>query len=192
MNRKEILTVPNFMSIFRLLLIPVYVYIYMHADKTSDYIIAAAILAVSSVTDLFDGLIARKYNMISRLGKVLDPVADKATQGVLMICLGKRYPNMWSLFVFFMIKEGFMAVMGIINLRKGRMLNGAKFSGKLCTTVLFICMILLILFPKMSMHAVNSLIILSAFFMVFSFFSYIAEYAKHSDELVSIREEDKR
>ncbi len=188
-DRKEILTVPNFLSIFRLLLIPVYVYIYLHADKPSDFFLAAGVLAISSLTDMLDGIIARKCNMISRLGKILDPIADKATQGVLMICLGLRYSNMWVLFTFFVIKEGFMAIMGIINLKKGRMLSGAKFSGKLCTTVLFICMILLIMFPKMPAHMVNTLIILSAFFMVFSFVSYIVAYARHSGDLVSIGKE---
>lgn len=187
MNKKEIFTIPNILSIFRLLLIPVYVYIYLNADENCDYWLAAGILAISSLTDMLDGIIARRFNMISRLGKILDPVADKATQGILMICLALRYKSMWILFVFFIVKEGFMAVMGIINLKKGKMLNGAKFSGKICTTVLFVCMILLILIPNMPSHAVNSLIIICAFFMLFSFASYIIAYFKHSNELVNIR-----
>jgi cardiolipin synthase len=189
MNKKDILTIPNLLSVFRIFLIPVYVYIYLHADKPSDYWLAAGILAVSSLTDMLDGIIARKCNMISKTGKILDPIADKATQGILMICLALRYDNMWILFAFFVIKEGFMAVMGIINLKKGKMLNGAKFSGKVCTTVLFVCMILLILFPKMQSHAVNSLIIISAFFMVISLVSYFVAYFKRSNELVNIRKE---
>jgi len=189
MNKKEIFTIPNILSLFRLILIPVYVYLYMNAQKATDYWIAAGVLAVSALTDMADGIIARKFNMITKLGKILDPIADKATQGILMICLGLKYRNMWMLFAFFVIKEGFMAVMGIVNLRHGKMLNGAKLSGKVCTTVLFICMILLILIPDMDKSAVNSIIIISAFFMLISLISYLVAYFTRSNELVSIGKE---
>lgn len=186
MDKKEIFTIPNFMSLFRLLLIPVYVYIYLNAKQPSDYWLAGGILIVSSLTDMLDGIIARKFNMISRLGKILDPIADKATQGILMICLSIYYSNMRILLAFFLIKEGFMAIMGIINLSKGRMLGKAKMSGKVCTVVLFTCMILLILFPDMPSKGVNSLIIVSGFFMIVSLMSYVSTYVKHPNELTDI------
>lgn len=190
MKKKEIFTIPNILSILRLVLIPVYSYVYLNAKSTQQYRLAACIFIFSSATDMLDGFIARKFNMISRLGKILDPIADKATQGIIMLCLGIRYNSMWILFAFFVIKEGFMTVMGIINIRKGKILNGAKFSGKICTTVLFICMSVLIFFPSLSQKGVNSLIIISAFFMLFSFMSYISFYIKHSDKLVSLKKED--
>lgn len=186
MNKKEIFTIPNILSFFRLLLIPVYAYIYLTADNIFDYRLAGGLLIVSSLTDMLDGIIARKFNMTSKLGKILDPVADKATQGVLMICLSLKYNNMRALLTFFAIKEGFMAIMGIVNLKKGKILGGAKMSGKVCTTVLFVGMILLIIFPSMPSKCVNSLIIVSGFFMVVSFMSYFTTYFKHSDELVNI------
>ena len=75
---KEIWTIPNLLSLFRLLLIPVYVYIYLNAgDNVVNYYIAAAILAVSCLTDMIDGQIARRFHMITNLGKILDPLADK-------------------------------------------------------------------------------------------------------------------
>lgn len=186
MNKKDILTIPNLMSTFRILLIPIYIYIYLNADKTADYWFAGGLLILSSITDMLDGIIARKFNMISQLGKILDPIADKLTQGVIMVCLSMHYNNMRILLTFFIIKEGFMAVMGIINLKKKKMLHGAKMSGKICTTVLFICMILLILFPEMPPKGVNSLIIISGFFMIISFMSYFTIYFRHPNELVDI------
>lgn len=186
MNKKDILTIPNLMSIFRILLIPIYIYIYLNADKAADYWLAGGLLILSSLTDMLDGIIARKFNMISQLGKILDPIADKLTQGVIMVCLSMHYSNMRILLTFFVIKEGFMAVMGIINLKKKKMLHGAKMSGKICTTVLFICMILLILFPEMPPKGVNSLIIISGFFMIISFMSYFTIYFRHPNELVDI------
>ena len=74
--KKEILTIPNLLSVFRIALIPVYLNIYLDGA----YGRAAAVLAVSCLTDLVDGKIARKFNMISNVGKVLDPLADKLTQ----------------------------------------------------------------------------------------------------------------
>lgn len=172
----RIITIPNILSIFRIILIPVYAVLYMKAESTQDFIIAGSILAVSCVTDLFDGWIARNFDQISNLGKALDPIADKATQGVMLICAATRRPVLWCLFGFFAFKEGFQLVMGCWYLRKKQMLKGALFSGKLCTVVLFICMIVIVCFPNIPSSAIHIMIILSAVFMTISFVSYIFAY----------------
>ena len=69
--KKDLFTIPNVLSLFRLLLIPVYVVLYLKAEKPEDYFLAAAILAVSCLTDLIDGKIARHFNMISNTGKII-------------------------------------------------------------------------------------------------------------------------
>ena len=74
--KKDLLTIPNLLSLFRLVLIPVYVIIYLNADEATDHFIAAGILAVSCLTDAIDGKIARHFNMISTIGKILDPLSD--------------------------------------------------------------------------------------------------------------------
>lgn len=186
-SEEKILTIPNILSLFRLILIPVYVYIYLNATKASDYYIAAGILIVSTLTDAIDGIVARKFNMISKLGKILDPIADKATQGILMICLSLKYDKMSILFIFFVIKEGFMTIMGIINLKRGRMLKGAHFSGKVCTTVLFVSMILLVLVENMPETIVNSLIIISGIFMCISLFNYASLYFKKDNKFEEVK-----
>ena len=107
--KKEIFTIPNVLSMIRLALIPLYIYIYLNAKTDAHYYISAGILAVSCLTDLIDGQIARRCNMISTLGKMLDPFADKATQFTLIICLAIRrnLPLLWLLIALFVAKEGF-------------------------------------------------------------------------------------
>ena len=136
--KKEICTIPNLLSFFRLILIPVYMAIYINAQETRDYIIAGSILAVSCLTDMVDGKIARKYNMITTLGKFLDPLADKITQFTLIICLALRYPILWAVSVLFFVKELFQLIAGILAANRGYILKGALITGKVCTTILFI------------------------------------------------------
>ena len=90
--KRELFSIPNLLSFFRLVLIPVYAYIYLNATQTYQYFIAGSIMAVSCLTDMIDGKIARHFNMITTLGKILDPVADKVTQFTLTLCLSLKYP----------------------------------------------------------------------------------------------------
>ena len=181
--KKEIFTIPNLLSLFRLLLIPVYMTIYLNAAQTKDYIAAAIILAVSCLTDMVDGKIARKYNMISTIGKVLDPIADKVTQFTLIICLSIKYPILWHLVVLFVIKESFQFFAGLVTFRKGRMLTGALITGKICTAVLFVSLTVMILLPNITSQAVNIITIVDGIFMLIAFADYIRAYFGHGDQI---------
>ena len=174
--KKEILTIPNLFSLFRLVLIPVYVAIYLQAQDAADYYLAAGILAVSCLTDMIDGKIARHFNMISSFGKILDPLADKATQFTLIICLTVRYSMLRYLIVLFVLKEGFQLIAGGISLRKGKMLKGALLSGKICTTILFISLIIMVMMPGLSTTVANIIAITDAVFMLAAFIDYIIAY----------------
>lgn len=174
--KKEILTIPNLLSLFRLVLIPVYVVIYLNATELWHYYLSAGILAVSCLTDMIDGQVARRFNMITNLGKILDPVADKATQFALILCLASRYGVMYLLIVLFVVKEGFQLVAGGLNLRKGKMLEGALMSGKVCTTVLFVSLILMVMFPALPELTGNLLILIDIVFMLIAFGDYVMAY----------------
>lgn len=174
--KKEIFTIPNILSLFRLALIPVYVTIYLNAVTPPHYFLAAAILAVSCLTDMIDGKIARKYHMISNLGKILDPVADKATQFTLIVCLAVRYPVLWYLVGLFVVKEGFQGIAGMVLLHRGQILKGALITGKVCTTVLFLSLILLVLLPTLSQRTVSIIAIVDACFMLLAFVDYILAF----------------
>lgn len=186
--KKEILTIPNVLSLFRLILIPVYVIIYLNARDHLDYYIAAGILAVSCLTDLIDGKIARHFNMISTLGKILDPLADKATQFTLIVCLAIKYPILRYLIALFVIKESFQLIAGGISLRKGKMLKGALLSGKICTTILFLSLILMVMLPGLNASVVNIIAIVDIIFMVIAFADYLMTYHKRDNKFQSLNE----
>ena len=174
--KKEIFTVPNLLSMFRLVLIPVYIAIYLNAENAADYYLAAGILAVSCLTDMIDGKIARHFNLISSVGKILDPLADKATQFTLIICLNIKYNFLLYLVILFVLKESFQLIAGGINLRKGRMLKGALISGKICTTILFVSLIILVMLPNLSADVVKIIAFIDAIFMLIAFAEYVIAY----------------
>ena len=187
--KKEVFTIPNLLSLFRLVLIPVYAYIYLNATENYQYLIAGSIMAVSCITDMVDGKIARRYNMISNLGKILDPLADKITQFTLTLCLSLKYPVLRPVLCLFIVKEIFQAVMGIIHLRKGRMLPGALMAGKVCTTILFISLIALVLIPNMNPRFVDAIAAVDTVFLVISFFSYIFAYFGKNTKVQDLKTE---
>ena len=189
--KKDLFTIPNLLSLFRLVLIPVYVVIYLNADSDADYYLSAAILAVSCVTDLIDGKIARHFNMISNTGKILDPLADKATQFTLIICLTIRYPVLLALICLFVVKEGFQVIAGLMILKRGEILAGALLTGKICTTVLFISLIVLVMIPRISPTAVNIITIVDCLFMLISFFDYARLYYTHGPMIQSLDHTEK-
>lgn len=174
--KKEMLTIPNLLSLFRLVLIPVYVYIYLNATEAGHYVWAGGVLAVSCLTDAVDGKIARKYNMISNVGKLLDPMADKMTQLALTICLAEKYPILNPVLALFLVKEMFQLVAVIVNLYHGKALPGALMAGKICTTVLFVSFITLVMFPDIPELLVDGIALLNAVVLSFSFISYILAY----------------
>lgn len=186
--KKEILSIPNLLSLFRLALIPVYVVIYLNAETAAHYYLAGGILAVSCLTDLIDGKIARKFDMITKLGIFLDPVADKATQFTLTICLAIKYPILWNLAIFFVLKEGFQLIAGFVMFHQGKMLKGALLPGKICTTVLFVSLIILVMNPGASQEFVNWVTLVDSVFMTISLIAYIFAYFGKNKEFQDISE----
>ena len=185
--KKEIYTIPNMLSIFRILLIPVYIIIYMRAKTRADLFLAASILAVSCLTDLIDGKIARRFNMISNVGKIIDPLADKLTQFSLLICLLSKYDQLKYLVPLFVIKESFQLIAGSISvLKKGKMLKGAQLTGKISTTILFISLIIMVLMDHLSNLAVTIITLIDYICLFLAFADYIWVYFKKDTKFQSL------
>lgn len=135
--QKRILTIPNILSFFRLCLIPIIVWLYSFKQ---DYFMTLLVLVLSGVTDIADGIIARKCNMISDFGKALDPVADKLTQMAMLFCLVSRFPYMMFPFVLLVVKEVFTGITALVSIKKTNTVKGAVWHGKLTTVALYAMM----------------------------------------------------
>ena len=168
-RKKKILTIPNILSMVRIALIPVIVWLYV-VEKNYDW--AGGLLIFSGVTDVADGFIARKFNMISNLGKMLDPIADKLTQSTVLVCLLVRFPLMALPLVMMVLKETFMSVTGLLVIRRTGVVISADWHGKAATVLLYATMVLHIFWEDMS-ESQSALFIGATMVMIaISFFLY--------------------
>lgn len=129
----KIITIPNILSFFRLCLIPLIVWQYVWEES---YFNALYLLALSGVTDIVDGIIARKFHMVSDFGKAFDPIADKLTQIAMLFCMVTRFPHMWLPLILLIVKEIFAGITGLMMVRKGIVI-GADWHGKVTTVLLY-------------------------------------------------------
>ena len=176
LSKKEILTIPNALSLFRLILAVLMLWIVYDSGIEGKKELMMGLILLSALTDFLDGRIARRFHMVSELGKILDPIADKVTQGVLLISLLSRYKGLGIVFILFLIKESYMAVAGMKVLEKTNQNEGAMWYGKLNTTVFYIAVFLLIFVPDIPEIAANILIVIIGSFMLLSFVMYVRKY----------------
>lgn len=176
--RREYFSVPNIMSYFRLLLIPVYLYVYLTADEESGYGCAAAVIAVSGLTDMLDGKIARRFNMITEWGKFIDPVADKLTLAAIALSMAFRYPLMGLMFAVYLVKELYMFFMGAYMMKRGFKMDGAQWYGKVCTAVTYGSVFLLLVIPGLPDGAALGLIGLCLLVTLAAFTGYVLFYRR--------------
>ena len=137
--KNKIVTIPNILSLFRLLLITVIMWLYIVKE---DPVLATVILALSGITDIVDGIIARKCHMVSDFGKAFDPVADKLTQIAMLFCLVSRFKWMLLPLCVMVIKEVTAGILGLLVIRKTGKVDGAVWHGKATTVSLYSMMII--------------------------------------------------
>lgn len=139
-NKNKNLTVPNALSAMRIVIVPFFAWAFL-----SDHVeFSAVLLILSGLTDCFDGLIARKLNQVTELGKMLDPLADKLTQGVVAICLAVHFPSIRILLMIFVAKELGMLCCAVVLLKKRRRPCAAKWYGKVATVMFYVSVALIV------------------------------------------------
>lgn len=129
----KIFTIPNLLSMFRIvLIIPMIVFF-----LSKNYIGAVICVVISGLSDMFDGMIARRFNQISKLGKMLDPIADKLTLVAVIICIGILIPNIRLLVIILAAKDILMLIGGAYLIHRGITPPAAKWYGKIATVVFY-------------------------------------------------------
>lgn len=173
------MNVPNALSILRILMIPFFAVLYLTAKTPQDYWFAAGLLLLSGLTDVLDGIIARKYHLVTKLGRILDPVADKLTQAAVCVLLAIRNPDLSILPIMYIIKEGLMLIGGYKILKKSKDIASSRWFGKMATVVFYGTMMLLIAFPNLPTWFTFSAITVVIVCMIFSFTMYLPLFFKY-------------
>ncbi|MDR0405277.1 MAG: CDP-alcohol phosphatidyltransferase family protein [Clostridiales bacterium] len=166
------MNIPNVLTVIRFLLVPAFVYAYLFSGSMTA---AVVILAVSGLTDVLDGYIARKYHMITKWGTVFDPIADKLTQITTAFCIAYGGVNvMWFAFALLLAKELVMVLGGIKLYKKGDVVVSANWYGKAATLLFYLVFFALMLFrDTMSDYAQGFLIIAASALSVFALARYV-------------------
>ena len=143
-STKRIFTIPNVISMLRLLMIPFIIWAYVGLGNN---LLTVILIAVSGLSDVLDGFIARRFNMVSDLGKALDPFADKLTQIAMLFCLVFRYKYMLIPLILLTVKEFIAGTTGIAVIKATNKVRSAEWHGKLATVTLYLMLILLLVWP---------------------------------------------
>lgn len=175
------MNLPNKLSIFRIILIPFAMYFMMNGGIPYNMYIALVIFAVACFTDFLDGYIARKYNLVTNLGKFLDPLADKMLVISVLVCFVELgYKNVWWVLALIVARELAITGFRVIAADK-KVVIAANMLGKIKTNFQMAWVILLFLpFHDILVYNIITDIImyLTAGFTVVSFIVYIIQNKK--------------
>lgn len=199
-------TIPNYISFVRILLIPVFAVLF-YKDHT---VAAAIILALSGLSDLVDGKIARRFNQVSNLGKMLDPIADKLTVFAIAIILYLKFSQASNealrafawVFLLFLIKDLIMIVVAAIMIGFGLRPCAAEIFGKLATVAFYVVMVLIMAvgpevgalrsFYTLPDTAMMVLVWLSVVATFIAFFSYFPDVFRQVKERIKNKKANKK
>ncbi len=173
--------IPNILTVLRIIFIPFIVY----AIINNNFILAIMIFTISSITDILDGIIARKFDFISTFGKLMDPVADKLTQVAITTTLAIEEIISWWIVAFIVLKELIMMSGGLYLYKRKDIVVHSKWFGKVTTVFIYIaviCSFLIEVFPEIGFEITLGkgnvtfdvlLYIIALSFAFFSLLSYI-------------------
>ncbi len=182
------MNLPNKLTVFRIILIPFFVIFFMMGIKDSNFIvkfnnyqisiyriIAALIFVIASITDTLDGIIARKYNLITNFGKFMDPLADKMLVITAFILLSYTIEVNVVLVIIIVLREILISAIRLIAVENGIVIQASKL-GKIKTTLQMVAAVfILFCFYKISFGFylfTYSVFYLSEIFVVMSFIDY--------------------
>ncbi len=177
----ELVNVPNILTALRFLLIPVFAYFLC----TEHFVVAAVLFLAGGLTDVLDGYIARRFNLVTAWGKIADPMADKLMQLTALFILSivtKLIPV--GLLAIILAKEIFMGIGALVLYKQDNYVVSANWYGKMATVVFYLAIVMLIFNTPFSSRILFGLPFNKFFFLIavlsalFAFFMYVRSYQK--------------
>ena len=171
------MSIPNILTCIRLALMPVFLTVYFSPLPNAKYI-AMGILCASFVTDVLDGFIARRFNMITTLGKVLDPIADKLMQIAVLICIAFSELYLACIVIFLLVKDALMGIGAIVLYKTKKKIISANWFGKVSCFLSVACSLILIFGDLIALPDVLKYICAGIIFAanMVAFISYLMAY----------------
>ncbi len=166
------MTIPNLLSLFRLALVPLFPIVFF-SDIPHARIYAILIYALASFTDVLDGFIARHCHMVSQLGRILDPLADKLMAFTVLTCIAvAQIVPFWAVLIFF-CKEALMGLGALTLYQKIDDVMPSNWLGKGAGATFFIVCVCLMLFPQIPHFWATFLICVALALNIIAFFNYL-------------------
>lgn len=169
------MNIPNALSLLRLVLVPVFCAVYFRGGQYAHYW-AGGVYALATFTDFLDGYIARKYNLISRLGRILDPLADKLMAFTVLVSLVIKDLIPWWAAAIYFFKEIFMGLGALVQFKKVKDVPPSNFLGKFSTVFFFLVCLAIMLIPQMESWLSITLICVALAFTIAAFTTYLIKF----------------
>lgn len=167
------MNIPNILTSFRLFLIPIFILVFFSSNPHA-FTFSVMIFFVAGLTDMLDGYIARKYNLVTKLGIVLDPFADKLMLLTILTCLViKNYIPSWILIIV-ATKDLFMIIIGSVLFKKDIIIPANKL-GKISTFVFYFSIFML----SFDINVGKYFLYLAALVAVAAFVNYLILYKNY-------------
>lgn len=183
----KIFNVPNVLTMLRMVMIPLFIYVFFLPIEHS-MLWAALIYAVAAFTDFLDGMIARKYNLITNFGKLFDPLADKLLQLSAVACLVIAEVLPLWFFMFYIAKEVIQIVASIFLLKR-KVVVSANIFGKIASVLFYIATAAFLLFEINAVFK-NVILIVVVLMSLLAFVKYAMEFMSQKKALSENKEDN--
>lgn len=171
-KKSDLITIPNLLTYLRIILIAPFVYCFL----VENYIAAVICIVISGLSDCFDGMLARRLNQVTSLGKILDPIADKFTLLAVVVCMVIYVPVVLPVLITLLLKDVLMLLGGMDLINKGITPPAAKWYGKVGTVVFYVSVSIIIFLKavfKIENFALDvALLSVTAATMLFALYQY--------------------
>ena len=182
--KNQMKNVPNILSGFRLALIPAFAMLFLTGQRE----LSGIMFMLAACTDALDGYIARKYDAISKLGRILDPVADKLMQFVALLCLAYAGAIPYWFAGIYMLKELVILCGGIKLFNAVADVMPSKILGKIAAVMFYMSITAIIFFKNMSLPIRYTLLTICLTLTLAAMVDYILSYSKYLKTMKTIRE----